>query len=234
MFGEHTRCDRELDATRPAGTGGPRATTATRSAPRSSRSIPRRSCPTAAPTTRARRTSSLAVSSLHPGGANVALCDGSVRFVKETISSWQNTPTSPGAPPGMVVTPVTDPSCPGYRLRLDPDPQCGEVRRLAAARHPQWRRSRQLRLLLILERPEDSWAASRSRRPGRRFRLRFVPHVGPADARKRERSLGFVGSRSTSEDPGDLLRDRVRAGGLRHVPPSPAQRQRRVPPPAGR
>jgi prepilin-type processing-associated H-X9-DG protein len=34
--------------------------------------------------------------SLHPGGVNYGLCDGSVRFIKNTISSWQFTSTQSG------------------------------------------------------------------------------------------------------------------------------------------
>jgi prepilin-type processing-associated H-X9-DG protein len=38
--------------------------------------------------------------SFHPGGVNVALCDGSVRFIKETIDSWPIDPTT-GTPRGI-------------------------------------------------------------------------------------------------------------------------------------
>jgi prepilin-type N-terminal cleavage/methylation domain-containing protein/prepilin-type processing-associated H-X9-DG protein len=37
---------------------------------------------------------SVAASSFHPGGGNFGFCDGSVKFIKDTVSSWQLNPTT--------------------------------------------------------------------------------------------------------------------------------------------
>jgi prepilin-type N-terminal cleavage/methylation domain-containing protein/prepilin-type processing-associated H-X9-DG protein len=47
--------------------------------------------------------------SFHPGGANVGMADGSVKFIKDSISSWQIQPSTLGTgdPPGCLPTGVT-------------------------------------------------------------------------------------------------------------------------------
>jgi prepilin-type N-terminal cleavage/methylation domain-containing protein/prepilin-type processing-associated H-X9-DG protein len=43
-------------------------------------------------------------SSMHPGGVNVGFCDGSVRFIKNTVSSWTVTDAWGGANPAFYTT----------------------------------------------------------------------------------------------------------------------------------
>ena len=68
-----------------------------------------------------------AASSLHPGGLNALMGDGSVRFIKETIDSWPST-RSPATRPDRRGTPAAGGEhAEAGRLAGDGDPRGGEV-----------------------------------------------------------------------------------------------------------
>jgi prepilin-type N-terminal cleavage/methylation domain-containing protein/prepilin-type processing-associated H-X9-DG protein len=54
-----------------------------------------------------------AVSSMHPGGANVAFCDGSVHFEKETIDTWTNVASATYCQPAGLTTSSGTDTVPG-------------------------------------------------------------------------------------------------------------------------
>jgi prepilin-type N-terminal cleavage/methylation domain-containing protein/prepilin-type processing-associated H-X9-DG protein len=71
------------------------------------------------------------MSSQHPGGVNVALCDGSVRFVKNTISSWTYSSNPATAISGNLPNGVTYTGNPLYTYTVNPGAYLGVWQQLA-------------------------------------------------------------------------------------------------------